>query len=174
VSRLQLGQLEFTANGTPFVVQQGEEGACVALLTANSQQIFLAHNGLPACWRGKDRYVILETGFGFGLNFLNTWRAWCDDPARCRRLHFLAFSAHPLSAVDLGRSLALWPELAALSSELCQHWPLPTPGMHRLHLADGQVTLTLVFGDPASQLRAINASVNAFILNGFSPERSPD
>ena len=171
MSRLQPGQLEFTANGAPFVVQQGEEGSSLALLTANSQQIFLAHNGLPAGWRGKDRYVILETGFGFGLNFLNTWRAWRDDPARCRRLHFLAFSAHPLSALDLGRSLALWPELAALAGQLCQHWPLPTPGMHRLHLDEGQVILTLVFGDPASQLRAINASVNAFILNGFSPEQ---
>ena len=171
MSRLQPGQLEFTANGAPFVVQQGEEGSSLALLTANSQQIFLAHNGLPAGWRGKDRYVILETGFGFGLNFLNTWRAWRDDPARCRRLHFLAFSAHPLSALDLGRSLALWPELAALAGQLCQHWPLPTPGMHRLHLDNGQVILTLVFGDPATQLRAINASVNAFILNGFSPEQ---
>ena len=33
-------------------------------------------NGLPGRWAGRDRFVVLETGFGLGLNFLATWRAW--------------------------------------------------------------------------------------------------
>src|SRR3954468_3571934 len=54
---------------------------------AQVQPVFLAGSGLPARWAGRERFVILETGFGFGLNFLATWRAWKDDPQRPRRLH---------------------------------------------------------------------------------------
>jgi tRNA 5-methylaminomethyl-2-thiouridine biosynthesis bifunctional protein len=53
------------------------------------RHVFLAGNGLPARWAGRERFVILETGFGLGLNFLVTLQAWRHDPSRCRRLHFV-------------------------------------------------------------------------------------
>ena len=37
---------------------------------------------LPERWRGRDQFVVLETGFGLGTNFLATWQAWRDDPQR--------------------------------------------------------------------------------------------
>ena len=40
--------------------------------------------------RGRDRFVVLETGFGLGNNFLATWAAWRADPRRCRQLHFVS------------------------------------------------------------------------------------
>ena len=42
---------------------------------AQAAQVFLAGNGLPARWRGRARFTILETGFGLGNNFLATWAA---------------------------------------------------------------------------------------------------
>ena len=46
---------------------------------AQSEHVFLKGNSLPARWAGRPRFVILETGFGFGVNFLATWRAWRRD-----------------------------------------------------------------------------------------------
>lgn len=40
---------------------------------AQATAVFLAGCGLPERWRSKDRFAVLETGFGPGLNFLVTW-----------------------------------------------------------------------------------------------------
>src|SRR4051812_32428877 len=45
-----------------------------------ARHVFLAGNGLPQRWAGRAHFVILETGFGLGHNFLATWAAWRDDP----------------------------------------------------------------------------------------------
>lgn len=39
---------------------------------AETQHVFLNQNHLPGRWKDKDRFVIAETGFGTGLNFLTT------------------------------------------------------------------------------------------------------
>lgn len=57
---------------------------------AQAAHVFLAGNGLPQRWRGRERFVVLETGFGLGHNFLAAWRTWRDDPQRCTRLAFVS------------------------------------------------------------------------------------
>ena len=39
---------------------------------AQAQHVFLKGNGLPERWAGRERFIILETGFGAGINFLTT------------------------------------------------------------------------------------------------------
>ena len=171
---LQPARLAFDANGTPVSTVYGDIYHSAHGGPAQARHVFLGGNDLPRNWQGKDRFVILETGFGLGLNFLSTWQAWQADPQRCRRLHFVSFEKHPFNAADLAIAQRAWPEFAALAAELQQHWPVLTPGIHRLHLAGGQLILTLVFGDAASQLRQIDASVDAFYLDGFSPVNNPE
>ena len=60
--------------------------------------MFLGGNGLPQRWSGRDHFVVLETGFGLGNNFLATWAAWRDDPARCDHLWFVSVDKHPPTA----------------------------------------------------------------------------
>ncbi len=46
---------------------------------AESRHVFLAGNDLPARWQNQRQdthFCIAETGFGTGLNFLQTWQAW--------------------------------------------------------------------------------------------------
>src|SRR5438094_2181053 len=62
---------------------------------AQAEHVFLKGNGLPERWAGRERFAILETGFGFGLNFLATWQAWKRDASRCRRLHYVSIEKHP-------------------------------------------------------------------------------
>jgi tRNA 5-methylaminomethyl-2-thiouridine biosynthesis bifunctional protein len=115
----------------------------------------------------------LETGFGFGLNFLATWAAWRADPARPRLLHFVSLEAWPVSADDLLRAAQRHPELADLAQELhAQYWGL-LPGIHRLWLDDGHVLLTLCIGDAQALLRQQLWEVDAVYLDGFNPQRNP-
>src|SRR6266513_2057488 len=76
-------RLEFAADGTPWSDEFGDVYHSAAGGPAQARHVFLAGNRLPERWAGRERFVILETGFGFGLNFLATWQAWRRDPARC-------------------------------------------------------------------------------------------
>ena len=139
-----------------------------------AQHVFLGGNGLPERWRGRERFTILENGFGTGLNFLSAWAAWRAEPGRPGRLHYLAVEKHPLTVPDLARVHAAWPEFQFLAEALRNAWPVLTPGFHRLEFAAGRVVLTLMLGDAALCLRKLRASVDAFFLDGFDPKKNPD
>jgi len=174
VEKLQPARLEFAPDGTPFSASYGDVYHSAHGGPEQARHVFIAGNDLPQRWQGKDRFVILETGFGLGLNFLASWQAWKNDAQRCRRLHFVSFEKHPFTAADLAIAQQAWPEFAEFAAELQQHWPLLTPGVHRLHLDGGNVILTLFFGDATQQLRTVNAAVDAFFLDGFSPAKNPE
>ena len=167
-------RLEFNPDGTPVSAAYGDVYHSAHGGPAQARHVFLAGNDLPRRWQGRDRFVILETGFGLGLNFLATWHAWQADPLRSRRLHFVSYEKHPFSAADLAVAQRAWPEFSALAAQLQQQWPMLTPGVHRLYFAQRQVVLTLFFGDASHLLRATDAAVDAFYLDGFSPAKNPD
>ncbi len=167
-------RLDFTDDGTPWSDIFGDVYHSARGGVGQAHHVFLAGNGLPARWRGRHRFVVLETGFGLGLNFLATWAAWRSDPQRCARLHFVSCELHPFSSADLERVHGRWPEFGSLAHELRANWPELTPGVHRLHLDDERVTLTLYFGDARDGLAQLDLRADALFLDGFSPARNPD
>jgi tRNA 5-methylaminomethyl-2-thiouridine biosynthesis bifunctional protein len=46
-------------------------------------------------------------------------------------------------------------------------------GFHRIELDDGRLALTLLFGDAAEMLAELDASADAFYLDGFAPQKNP-
>ena len=139
-----------------------------------AQQVFIAGNDLPQVWQDREQFTILETGFGLGLNFLATWQAWRNDVTRCDHLHFVSVEKHPFSRSDLTQLHQRWPELKALADELQSQWPPLVPGVHRLLLDNDRVTLTLLFGDAATQLRKLSLQADALYLDGFAPNKNPE
>ena len=137
-----------------------------------AQHVFLSGNGLPGRWRGRARFTILETGFGLGNNFLATWTAWRDDPARCERLFVVSIEKHPLTAADLARAHTASPA-PALARQLIDAWPAATCNLHTLAFESGRVRLLLAFGDVQTWARELVARVDAFYLDGFAPARNP-
>ena len=140
-----------------------------------AHEVFLKGNQLPARWAGKAAFTVCETGFGLGHNFLALWQAWRADADRSRRLHFISFEAHPFQPADLAAYYrhSLDPEAQVLGMQLAQAWPVLTPGIHRFELEGGALTLTLLFGPIEVMARQLEARVDAFFLDGFSPRVNP-
>src|SRR6185503_16838383 len=160
-------------DGTPFSETYGDVYHSAEGGVAQAQHVFLTGNGLPERWRGRRLFTVLETGFGFGLSFLATWRAWRDDPQRCERLHFVSIEKHPFAVSDLS---LLWKRFSGLekeNKELQEHWPLLVPGMHRIEFDGGNVVLTLFLGDIANGLPQLSLAADAIYLDGFAPAKNP-
>ncbi len=138
---------------------------------AQAQHVFLQGNGLPQRWQGRRRFVIVETGFGLGNNFLATWAAWRADAARCESLCFVSIERHPPTPTDLRRAHEGSP-LPGLAQALLQAWPPLTPNLHVLDFEGGRVQLLLALGDVATLLPALRAPADAFFLDGFAPARN--
>jgi tRNA 5-methylaminomethyl-2-thiouridine biosynthesis bifunctional protein len=166
-------RLECDADGTPCAPDFGDIYHPRLGALEQARHVFLGGSGLPARWRGRDRFVILETGFGLGNNFLATWSAWREDAQRCAQLQFVSIELRPLDAADLAAS-PRDPLLAPLAEQLAAAWPPPTCNLHRLSFEAGRVQLLLAFGDVASWLPQIEAKVDAFFLDGFAPARNPE
>jgi len=164
--------LAYTAEGTPWSAAYGDVYHSRAGGPAQARHVFLGGTGLPARWRGHDRFVVLETGFGLGLNFLATWQAWRDDPARCSRLHYLSIEKHPFARADLEDLHRRYAEFGALATQLHAQWPLLVPGVHRLSFEDERVVLTLAFADAAQALAQLRCVASAIYLDGFAPVRN--
>ena len=171
---LEPARLTRAADGTPVSEIYGDIYHSAAGGHAQARHVFLAGNGLPARWQGRERFVILETGFGLGLNFLATWLAWRDDPQHCRELHFVSLEKHPFQTADLALAQAAWPEFALLAELLRQRWPALQPGVQHIEFEGGRLVLTLVFGDAVDTLPSLDTAVDAFYLDGFSPATNPE
>ena len=170
---LQPAQIDFTELGVPrsTIYQDVYHTRSGAL--GQARHVFLAGNGLPGRWSGRQRFVVLETGFGLGNNFLATRAAWRDDPHRCEQLVFVSVERHPPRLADLAQAHE-GSALPDLADELVKAWPPLTPDIHVLDFAQGRVRLLLVLADLAAALPELAASVDAIYLDGFAPSRNPE
>lgn len=146
--------------GAHFSAQSGQK---------DSLSDFIAPHGLPARFAKVPEagaFVIAESRFGAGLNFLATWQMWQrHSPSHAATLHFVSTEPAPLSHKDLERLLSGWPELHDFSSELLSHYPPLVAGIHRLVLARGRVRLTLIFGDAKSAWGEADFKADAWFFN---------
>lgn len=142
-----------------------------------TRYVFIEQNRLKerfAALPADGRLVIGETGFGTGLNFLCAWQLFEEQAVAGARLHFVSVEKYPLTAPDLQRALALWPELKLFADQLLAQYVAIHQGFQRLVLDNGRVTLTLLIGDALEQLPQLDAQVNAWFLDGFAPAKNPD
>ncbi len=166
-------RVDFSTPDTPQAPDYGDVYHSRSGAFDQARHTFLSGNGLPAGWQGRTRFVILETGFGLGNNFLATWAAWRADAERCGRLVFISIEKHPLRREDLACAHEGSPE-AVLAAQLIQQWPPLTHNLHRLEFEAGRVQLLLAFGEVRAWLMELVAEVDAFYLDGFAPTLNPE
>lgn len=167
------GDILIGENGVPVSPAYGDVYHSADGGLQQARSVFLQGCGLPHEWQDKSRFVILETGFGLGLNFLATWQAFREHPGHCTRLHFISIEKHPLPADTLAGCHIAWPELAPMAELLRGKWPPLVAGYHRLSFDAGRVQLTLIFDDAEPALKQLDANVDAIYLDGFAPAKNP-
>lgn len=142
-----------------------------------TRHVFLNANHLPERFKqlkADDCFVIGETGFGTGLNFFCAWQLFSQLADPKARLHFISVEKHPLTVDDFNKALKTWPELEPFTSQLenlCLH---ATPGQQHFVCAEGRIRLTLLIGDVLEQLPKLEAEIDAWFLDGFTPSKNPD
>ena len=155
--------------------------------------LFIQQNNLPSRWQNLDSlpsqnktFSIGETGFGTGLNFLTACDLWLKTAPRDWRLKFISTEIRPPSADDLQAIYASWSVFSDLSKELLEKYPILTPGVHLIELAQGRIQLILMLGDANQMLSSIAESpdsalalhqkkaIDAWFLDGFTPAKNPE
>ena len=141
---------------------------------AETEYVFLQQNHLPELWQEKSHFVIAETGFGTGLNFLTTVMHWLNTTHKSSKLHYISVEKYPLSKQDLQQALSVLPEFSSLLNELLDAYPPATPGFHHRSMFDGRVSLQLLQGDVIDMFSQLNAQVDVWYLDGFAPDKNPE
>lgn len=178
-SSLHYADIEFDQQGTPESMLFEDIYFSRKDGIAESDYVFIQHNDLPERFLQLNEYesfLIAETGFGSGLNFLLAADLFLRSAPKSAQLYFVSFEKYPLKHADLARILSYWPQFEPLSSLLLAQYPPLLPGLQRLRLHP-QITLDLYFADVNEALPEWAAlhprHVNAWFLDGFAPNKNP-
>lgn len=175
---LQAPLLRWTGDNIPHSDHYGDIYFSPENGLAETEHVFIAGNHLRERWQNLAsgaRFIIGETGFGSGLNFLCAAAAFLEVAPPDTRLHFFSVEKHPFTAEDLDRTLSRHPKsLSVVAKALVEQYPLPVRGLHRLILCDGRIHLTLFFGEATEGLNATPFLANAWFLDGFAPRVNPE
>lgn len=139
---------------------------------AECAHVFIGGNGLPERFRHPGRFVIGETGFGTGLNFIETWRQWKTSAPQDASLEFVSFEKFPLPAGAIGRALSAWPELAENAQALIAAWPQAIADDTTVDF--DRVRLRVFIGEAFDGIERWGGQADAWYLDGFAPARNPD
>lgn len=157
--------------GAPQNLDYGDIYGSRAGAMAETEYVFLAGNGFPARWQAE-HITIAELGFGTGLNFLIAWKQFLNHAPSHARFQFLSVEQAPMTAEEILRAAAPYPELSTLAAALAARLPQRIAGIHALQF--GRVHLTLGYGEAASILPHFHTAVDAWFLDGFAPAKNSD
>lgn len=141
---------------------------------AESDYVFIQGNNLEQRFKnlaGGDFFTIGELGFGTGLNFLLTADLFLKTAPKNARLIFISCEKAPIKLEQLQEIQKSWD--LPLKNQLYQNYPKNYAGFHLLSL-NSQIDLLLLFGEGKECLKELNASIDAWFLDGFAPSKNPD
>ena len=178
-------QVHFNESGTPVADHFDDVYFSNDSGIDETQHVFVAGNDLAERWQQwrNPTFVIAETGFGTGLNFLVAMRAFNEFRAAnpdhpLKRLYFITTEKFPLPQQDMQRALEAFPALKDEAEALASLYPMGLEGCHRLHFDNHSTTLDLWIGDVHELLpqwhSPVNGIIDAWFLDGFAPSKNPD
>ena len=139
-----------------------------------TETVFLKACNIPQTFSEHDGYVIAETGFGTGLNFLITMKTWGECADKHGVLHFITFEKYILPSEVSHQAHQNWPEIEEYSQQLLSHYPKSVNGVQRIWFSKYNVALTIVVGDINETIEKMDFQADAWFLDGFAPSKNPD
>lgn len=165
------------ADGVPYSGEFDDVYASREGAYGQARSVFMASGAVSKAWGGKPIWRILENGFGLGTNFLAAADEFLSSPQAPERLFYCAVEGRPVTRETLLAShegAPLSKNGSLLARELAAKWPDAVKGFHTLSLAQGRITLRLVFMDVREALRELSGFFDTLFLDGFSPKKNPD
>lgn len=141
-----------------------------------TEHVFVGGNDLADRFaKTAGTFVVGETGFGTGLNFLVAAKTFLRHAPANARLVFVTTELHAMGSDVMQAVHARLPgELQELAAELRRQFdPQSHRASQRLTFADGRLVLRILFGDAEASLRNHCFTADAWFLDGFSPARNP-
>ncbi|TYG35178.1 bifunctional tRNA (5-methylaminomethyl-2-thiouridine)(34)-methyltransferase MnmD/FAD-dependent 5-carboxymethylaminomethyl-2-thiouridine(34) oxidoreductase MnmC [Lonepinella koalarum] len=182
--QVESAEIHFNQDNTPVSEQFDDIYFCNQDGLAESRYVFQQGNQLWQRWLESEQhhFVIAETGFGTGLNFLITtdlFRQFRQQhpQAPLKRLFFISFEKYPIPLEQLKQAQQIYPEFANIAQQLQAQWQQPiVAGCYRFHFEE--TTLDLWFGDINEQLPQLGdymqSRIDAWFLDGFAPSKNPE
>jgi len=141
---------------------------------AETRHVFLQGQSLRERFQNAgSHFVIGELGFGTGLNFLAAVQEFYHHGNSSAYLHFVSVEGFHLAKEHLARALKPFTELDSLSQSLIAQYPPLMRGFHQIHFSP-RVTLTLILDEVVNALQELDTKVDAWFLDGFSPEKNSE
>ena len=168
---VQTPQLNFNSDGIPCSVTFGDPYFSLHNPMEESQHVFLDSTNIVQRWENKN-FVIAELGFGFGINFITTLKAWCTHRNPDQHLHYVSIEKYPVQPTELAQCYQKLSIESTLTEHLLDQYPLPVQGFHRIEFSQYNLTLTLIFGEALDCLKQCNITADAWYLDGFAPSKN--
>ena len=116
----------------------------------------------------NSQVTVCELGLGFGINLLLTADFWNSVP-KSSRLNFISIEKHPVSKTDLKRMLQFLK--TSNKVQFIYNYPMAFKGQHVVWLQEN-VRVLIVLDDVATALSNLDAHVDFWFLDGFSPSKN--
>ncbi|MGQ0442126.1 MAG: tRNA (5-methylaminomethyl-2-thiouridine)(34)-methyltransferase MnmD [Methylophilaceae bacterium] len=140
-----------------------------------TEYVFIAQNQLIERFSAaRQSLVIMETGFGTGLNFFCTASHWLTLAPANVQLHYISTEKLPLKLKDMVQTAQLWSALAAISSALLPLYSGLQLGLNTFYLFNQRVRLDLWVGDITDILPHLNHPADIWFLDGFAPAKNAE
>jgi tRNA 5-methylaminomethyl-2-thiouridine biosynthesis bifunctional protein len=166
--------LYFAEDGAPRSERFGDIYYSLQDGLSESRAVFLEGCGLPAAWRGRRGFTVLELGFGTGLNIAAVLKLWNETRASDAHLTLFSVEGFLMTRDEAARALSAWPELAPFAEALLAQWPKARRGFARFDFPQWGASLILALMDVREALAQWDGQADALFLDGFSPALNPD
>lgn len=185
MSKLTFASLVFNESNTPVSSKFDDIYFSTQDGLSESEYVFQQGNQLWEKWQDhqESAFVIAETGFGTGLNFLAVAEKFQQFKQqfpnhKLQRLYFISFEKFPLTSKQLTEVHASYPQFAKLSQHLTACWHPWQTGCQRYKVDENSLYLDIWFGDMKDNLPQLgdlyNEKIDAWFLDGFSPDKNPE
>lgn len=139
-----------------------------------SEYVFLDGIKINDLFKKKQNFTIAEIGFGTGLNFILSMKAFEESSSKPKIFNYLAFEKYPLSKKQLISFYKNFDFLNKYSQTLIEQLKYLSPGFNRITFGKNKPILTLMIGDALTEITKVKANVDAWYFDGFSPKANPD
>jgi len=143
---------------------------------AETDYVFIQHNQLSQRFAQLDanRFTIIETGFGSGLNFFCAAQHFLAHAPHHATLQFISVERYPLSVDDFIKANRYWFVFEKMVNQIASTYIQLKPGLNKLNCCDGRIQLALWVGDVSHVFPQINTPADAWFLDGFAPSKNSE